>query len=222
MKLLAQYVDPDRQVQVFETLGDGSRLYLDDGALYTHVDAAGRNKLEYISAIEHFVRNSESVLLLGTAGGALASALTRRGVAVTAVDNWAPAFEIARRWFHLPASVECVHADAIDFLRANERRWSAVVVDVFRGVEIPDRMLTTETGTVLARAVAAEGQIVWNVADALDSGAVRCVSMALAQAGLQPLASSVLSPEVGNTLVVARATAERAGPIRRDLTGLLS
>ncbi len=209
MKLLAQYDDPDRRIQVFEKRTDGSRLYLDDGALYTHVDAAGRNKLDYISAIERLVRNSEDVLLLGTAGGALASELTRSGVAVTAVDNWAPAFEIARRWFHLPSSVECVHADAIDFLWGNERRWSAVVVDVFRGVEIPAAVLTTEVGALLRRAVSAGGQVVWNVADALDSAPVRWISIAIAQAGLHPLASPVLTADVGNTLIIARDRSHR-------------
>ena len=42
-------------------------------------------------------------------------------------------FPPARRWFHLPADVECVHADALAFLRSTPRQWSAVAVDVFQG-----------------------------------------------------------------------------------------
>lgn len=203
MRLLEARDESDRRVRIFEQRGDGSRLYLDGGALYTHVDASGRNLLEYISAIERLVRRCDSVLLLGTAGGALATGLSRRGAAVTAVDNWATAFEIARRWFHLPAEVECIHADAVEFLRPNNRRWSAVVVDVFRGVEIPDTVLTTEIGSLLRRAVCPDGLIVWNVADGPDSASVRWIRNAFVMAGLEPKALSVVDPEVGNTLVVA-------------------
>lgn len=196
-------------MRIFEQQGNGSRLYLDGGALYTHVDASGRNLLDYISAIERVIRRCDNVLLLGTAGGALATELSRRGAAVTAVDNWATAFEIARRWFHLPAEVECIHADAVEFLSSNKRCWSAVVVDVFRGVEIPDCVLTSEIGSLLRRAVSPGGLIVWNVADGPDSASVKWIRNALAAAGLTSRAVSVLDPDVGNTLVVASSQGPR-------------
>lgn len=204
MKLLEMQNDEQRRVRILERQRDGSRLYYDSGALYTHVDAAGRNLLEYVAAIERVVRRCDSVLLLGTAGGALATALARRGAAVTAVDNWGAAFEIARRWFHLPEAVECVHADAVEFLGATERQWSAVVVDVFHGMEIPEAMLKTSTGALLRRVTRSNGLVIWNVADSSNSETVRWISIALRLAGLSPRLLPVLDTDVGNTLIVCR------------------
>jgi len=206
MKVLVERDDGERRIRVVEQRRDGSRLYFDSGALYTHVDANGNNLLEYITAMDQALCGADSVLLLGTAGGALATQLIRRGAAVTAVDNWPGAFEIARRWFHLPAEVECVHADALAFLRSTSGRWSAVAVDVFHGVEIPDAILTGDIGFLLARAVRPDGLIVWNVADSPRSWPVRWIAKALRLEGFAPTLVSVMGGDVGNTLVVCRNT----------------
>lgn len=204
MRVLEARDDDQRRVRVFEQRRDGSRLYYDGGALYTHVDAEGRNLLDYITAMERALAGAERVLLLGTAGGALATQLSRRGAAVTAVDNWPVAFEIARRWFHLPADVECVHEDALEFLRSTTRQWSAVAVDVYRGVEIPDSILTSDIAGLLSRAVEPGGPIVWNVADNPVSRPTRWICKALRREGLSPRSLSVMECDVGNTLVVCR------------------
>jgi predicted membrane-bound spermidine synthase len=204
VKVLEVRDDDERRVRILEQRRDGSRLYYDGGALYTHVDAEGRNLLDYITAMERALKGAERVLLLGTAGGALATQLSRRGAAVTAVDNWPIAFEIARRWFHLPKDVECVHEDALSFLRTTTRQWSAVAVDVFRGMEIPDSILTSDIAALLSRVVEPGGLIVWNVADGPNSWPTRWISKALRREGLAPRSLSVLECDVGNTLVVCR------------------
>jgi spermidine synthase len=218
MKVLVERDDDERRIRVVEQRRDGSRLYFDSGALYTHVDAEGNNLLEYITAMDCALRGADSVLLLGTAGGALATQLSRRGAAVTAVDNWPAAFEIAKRWFHLPPEVECVHADAMAFLRTTAQKWSAVAVDVFHGVEIPDAILTSDIGSLLTRAVTPDGLIVWNVADTPRSWPARWIVKALRLEGLTPTLVSVMDGDVGNTLVVCRNTPTRefGDPRRHD------
>jgi spermidine synthase len=206
MKVLVDRDDDERRIRVVEQRHDGSRLYFDSGALYTHVDAEGNNLLEYITAMDRTLVGADSVLMLGTAGGALATRLSRRGTAVTAVDNWPVAFEIARRWFHLPPEVECVHADALAFLRGTTRQWAAVAVDVFHGIEIPDAFLTSDIGSLLARVVRPDGLIVWNVADSPRSWPARWIAKALRLEGLDPNLVSVMDGDVGNTLVVCRNT----------------
>lgn len=206
MKILVERDEDERRIRVVEHRRDGSRLYFDGGALYTHVDAEGNNLLEYITAMDRALRGADSVLMLGTAGGALATLLSRRGGAVTAVDNWPAAFEIARRWFHLPTEVECIHAEALAFLRGTPRQWSAVAIDVFHGVEIPDAFLTPDIGALLASVVQPGGLIVWNVADCPRSWPARWIAKALRHAGLAPTLVSVMDGEVGNTLVVCRNT----------------
>ena len=207
MKMLAHSEDGARHVRVIEHRHDSSRLYYDGGALYTHVDAGGFNLLQYINGMDDALGAAPDVLLLGTAGGALATQLSRRGVKVTAVDHWAAAFEIARSWFHLPADVDCVHADALDFLRTTPVRWSAIAIDVFHGIEIPEAVLTTEIGSLLLGALRPGGVIVWNVADQPNSWTVRWIVKVLAMEGLQSNLVSVYDDDLGNTLVVSRATA---------------
>jgi spermidine synthase len=217
MKVLSRRHESGRSVRVVEYKFDGSRLYFDGPALYTHVDAQGGNLLAYISAMERALAGAPTVLLLGTAGGALATQLSRSGVAVTAVDDWSIAFELARRWFHLPDDVECIHADALALLRDTDRRWAAVAIDVFHGVEIPDDFLTTDVGHLLTKVVEPGGLIVWNVADTPGSWPARWIVKALRLQGLQPSMVSVVDVDVGNTLIVCRNSpgepGDLAGPI---------
>ncbi len=87
MKVLAHRSENGRSVRVVEYRFDGSRLYFEGPSLYTHVDANGTNQLDYIAAMGQAMAGKPSVLLLGTAGGALATQLSRAGASVTAVDD---------------------------------------------------------------------------------------------------------------------------------------
>jgi spermidine synthase len=194
----------DRQVTVFERRFDRSRLYFENGTLYSHVGPLGHNQLDYVGAMAALFRSTREVLLLGTAGGALATMLSRQRSRVTAVDDFSPAFALAKKWFHLPDDVECVCADAWAFLRASDRRWGGIAVDLFRGNEIPAPFLTPAFAERLVDSVAARGPIVWNVADAPDSEATREVLEMLRAAGLRARALSVVSPTVGNTIIVGK------------------
>jgi len=152
MKLLVRCGEGNRTVRVFESLRDGARLYYDGGILYTHIDREGGNLLEYVRAMDQALVDAGRVLALGTAGGALATQLIRRGATVTAVDNCAAAFDIARKWFHLPDQVECVHADALEYLKTTPRQWDAIAIDVYLGTEIPKSMLTDNIADILTGA----------------------------------------------------------------------
>ncbi len=206
MKLLLQIQEGDHRIRVTEAVKDGSRRYYDGPVLYTEVDASGENRLGYISAMDRAMAGARSLLLLGTAGGALATRFIRAGHSVTAVDNNAVAFGIARNWFHMPETVECICEDAVTFLRANHRRWDAIGVDIFCGADIPDAMLAGDIGKLLANAVSPGGVIVWNVADGQRSWMVHRVRRVLRVAGFNPRVIPVLAGDIGNTLVVCRNT----------------
>jgi spermidine synthase len=204
MKILLRQDDGERRITVIEVLSDGARFYFESGALFTSVDAHGNNLLRYVKAMEQTLLRAPTILLLGTAGGALATQLSRRGATVTAVDNVAEAFEVAQRWFHLPPQVECVHADALEFLRSAEQQWDAVAVDVFNGSTIPKHLLTAEAGRLLGRVLKPGGTIVWNVADGFQSKTAQRVAKALRVAGFSPMLVPVIEEDLGNTLVVCR------------------
>jgi spermidine synthase len=82
------------------------------------------------------------VLVIGCGGGSLATLLSRRDMAVTLLDVDPRAFAIARRYFHLPTSVECHVADGIEFLRRNSSRYDAIVLDAFAKGRVPNHFLT--------------------------------------------------------------------------------
>lgn len=219
MKVLATGEEEGRSFLVLEKMKDGSRLYYEGGVLYTQVDASGDNLLDYVSAVAAELGEPTSLLLLGTAGGALATIFSRRGARVTAVDNWQAAFDIARQWFSLPVSVDCVKADAAEFLRSTSEQWDAIVVDVYKGAAIPDSMLTSDIGSLLAKVMRACGVIVWNIADGPQSRPARWISGALRRSGLNPSMVSVLNADVGNTLIVCRDKALHGPPNSRARLG---
>lgn len=204
MRLLLRYEDGERRIRIAEILDDGSRIYFENGTLYTHVDARGNNLLSYVDEMASLLTGAGRVLLLGAAGGALATRLCREGACVTAVDNLALAFEVARRWFHMPEQVECVHADAFDFLRSTSRQWDAVAVDVFHGGDIPEALISQEVAERLVKATVPGGQIIWNVADGFWSAQARAIAGVLSGAGQSPQIRPAGHLIEGNSLVVCR------------------
>lgn len=205
MRILAKIEDADRRVLILEGRADGSRVYLDRGVLYTGIDAAGRNNLAYVTAMAEALPREGSVLVLGTAGGALPSLLHAAGLNVTAVDNWAGAFEIARRWFRMPPDITCVKADAVEFLQQSTARWSAIAVDVFNQMAIPSSLLTSTFGASLSRALSPDGSVVWNVAAGARQLETWRVLETLRGAGLAPRTRSLHGDDIlANTLVIGR------------------
>jgi spermidine synthase len=106
-------------------------------------DRCGVSLADYIHAIYGFLRQARSrnVLMIGGGGGTLATMLRRAGVAVTIVDIDPMSFEIARRYFKMPGTVECHVGDGAAFLRRNARRFDAIVLDAFADEIIPPHFL---------------------------------------------------------------------------------
>jgi len=90
--------------------------------------------------------------MIGCAGGTLATMLSRAGIQVTLVDIDPLSFEIARRYFHMPETVNCHVRDGADFLRRTGGRYDAVILDAFAEGIIPPHLLTDRFfGLVKAR-----------------------------------------------------------------------
>jgi spermidine synthase len=111
-----------------------------------HQSVADRNGVslaEYIHALFGLLlqKRPRQVLMIGCAGGTLATMLARRGVAVTLVDIDPLSFEIARRYFCLPGTVHCHAGDGAAFLRRRAVRYDAIVLDAFADAIIPPHLL---------------------------------------------------------------------------------
>jgi len=111
-----------------------------------HQSVADRNGVslaEYIHALFGLLlqKRPRHVLMIGGAGGTLATMLTRRGIQVTLVDINPMAFDIARLYFQMPAGVKCHVSDGAAFLRRNSARYDAIVLDAFSEEKIPRHFL---------------------------------------------------------------------------------
>ncbi|MES2292338.1 MAG: fused MFS/spermidine synthase [Pseudomonadota bacterium] len=106
-------------------------------------DRYGISLAEYIHALFGLVlqKRPRHVLMIGCGGGTLATMLSRAGVAVTLVDIDPLSFEIARRYFHMPRTVECHACDGAAFLRRRADRYDAVILDAFSNEIIPPHLL---------------------------------------------------------------------------------
>lgn len=121
----------------------GGVSYWQKGDNHSVADGHGISLADYIHAMYGFIRQAKSrhVLMIGCGGGTLATMLRRARVRVTIVDIDALSFEIAQRYFHLPARVECHVGDGAAFLRRNPARYDAIVLDAYDGQRIPRQFL---------------------------------------------------------------------------------
>ena len=107
--------------------------YYQNGCFHSQADRQGVSICVYIHLIYEAIRQtgSRNVLIIGCAGGTLATMLRRLHYKVTIVDINPVAFTIARAHFGLPDNVRCVRRDGIAYLRSVGRRFDAIVIDVF-------------------------------------------------------------------------------------------
>ncbi len=106
-------------------------------------DRDGVSTADYIHAMYFFLMQAQArdVLMIGCGGGTLATMLVRSQVQVTVVDLHKLSFDIARDYFHLPASVPCHVADGIAYLKKHRCRHDAIVLDAFGEGGMPAKFM---------------------------------------------------------------------------------
>ncbi|MEJ0041432.1 MAG: fused MFS/spermidine synthase [Rhizomicrobium sp.] len=121
----------------------GTVSYWEAGENQSVADAAGISLADYIHAMYFFIRKAKArrVLMIGCGGGTLATMLHRTGADVTVVDVSARSFEIAQRYFALPAAIACHVADGRAFLARSPVRYDAIALDAYDGDTIPRQFL---------------------------------------------------------------------------------
>jgi len=128
-----------RAIAIEQNNASGKLSYWEGGDHQSEADRDGVSLAPYIHALYGFLvqAGAAKVLMIGAAGGTLATMLRRRGVDVTMVDISPAAFAIARRYFGLPGDVACHIADGARFLRARHENYDAIVLDAFVEDRIP-------------------------------------------------------------------------------------
>jgi spermidine synthase len=142
-----------RPVAIEQNNASGSVSYWQGIDHQSHADRDGVSLAAYIHGIYGFLRQAKAgkVLMIGGAGGTLATMLVRSGVSVTMVDISAKSFAIARDYFQLPDAVECHVADGAKFVARDKQRYDAIVLDAFDQDKIP-KVFWTKTFFAAAKA----------------------------------------------------------------------
>jgi predicted O-methyltransferase YrrM len=131
-------------INIEEEMRTGAIAYWQGDYYQSRADRNGVSLLDYIHALYGLIaqRPPKTVLMIGCAGGSLATMLTQDGAAVTAVDVNPQAFAIARRYFGLPDTVECRVTDGLDYLISTRRMFDAIVLDAFHGGRMDEDLIS--------------------------------------------------------------------------------
>jgi len=158
-------------ISIEEEVKTGAIAYWQGEYCQSRADQNGVSLLDYIHAIFGLLRQkqAQTALTIGCAGGSLATMLSRVGCDVVAIDVNPQAFILARRYFGLPAQVECRVADGFEYLLATRRKFDAIVVDAFHGGRIASELLSDAFFAQAAKRLRAGGVIFTNVHVANDS-----------------------------------------------------
>jgi spermidine synthase len=166
--LLEDVETPFGRIRITRSERTGNTSYHQDKCLHSQADIDGVSTCVYIHVMHEIIRQcrGKRVLIIGGAGGTLATMLTRHNYTVTLVDINDYAFTIAKRYFQLPDTVECVVADGLDYLRRMQKSFDAIAIDVFESQKkgrIPEAFLTDEFFCTLKAALKPCGMAVMNV-----------------------------------------------------------
>ncbi len=132
MALLRQFETDFGTIRVMRSR-DGAMSYFQNGCFHSQSNAKGISVCGYVHVIQEIIRqaHARNILIIGCAGGTLATMLRHLNCKVAVVDINHMAFAIARRYFRLPDDVRCIRRDGIAYLRTTRKYYDAIVIDVF-------------------------------------------------------------------------------------------
>ncbi|SFI08137.1 hypothetical protein SAMN05216304_101750 [Bosea sp. OK403] len=130
MRTLGYFEGAYGTICIIEDKATGARRYYEGNAFQSHALPSGESCFTYIHLMSNLLRQTTNVLLLGCAGGTLATMLYRQGKAVTLVDHNPISFKLAQEYFWMPRGIRCIEADFKDFLGMTSERFDGIAIDV--------------------------------------------------------------------------------------------
>ena len=168
MRLLGRYQGRNGEIEIVESLDDGTRIYFEQGVRQSQATPDGESVFTYVKLMDELLARAENVLVLGCGGGNLATRLARLGKKLTIVDNNPISFMIAQKFFALPDDLDCMVCDFRTFVYRDTARYDAIAIDIGG----PGFRFNEEFDAVTCEAIRARlnpgGRIVMNVLAAND------------------------------------------------------
>jgi spermidine synthase len=170
-------------IRILKRKRDGARFYYIGDGIHSLTASDGTSLFGYVHATKLLVGDARSVLVLGGAGGSLATMLARRGRRVTVVDIDPTAHRLAECYFALDRRVKWVTQDATAFLAQSRETFDAVVIDVCDAQGSVPSFATPDVISQALQRVTPEGSLVINLTvDQLELDS-RQLARALASSG---------------------------------------
>lgn len=206
MKVLARRNGMFGPIRVMERQTDRARLYCINGSVQTMVRPDGVSVFGYVHAAKLLLEPAHTILLVGGAGGSLATMLARKGKVVTVVDVDPAAEELARTYFSLDERVRWVTAAAIPFIEQHNGVFDGVAIDACDANGLVPPFDTADALARILMRACPHGSLVVNVVH--EDGAPprgRQLAEALVQCGLGATVYSAGDGWEGNEVLHARA-----------------
>ena len=152
-------------INVFKRKSTSAITYEQGGCCQSEADSNGISLASYIHAIFGLILQTKArkILMIGCAGGTLATMLAQAGRKVTIIDVNPASFTLAKQYFALPDSVECRISDGKSFLYSDTKTYDAVVLDAFHGDHIPAHLKSLSFYYLVSDRLSRRGAVFANV-----------------------------------------------------------
>jgi spermidine synthase len=220
MRILAERDGLFGPIRVMERQDDRARLYCINASVQTMVRRDGVSVFGYVHTAKLLLEPAQSVLVIGGAGGSLATMLARRGKDVTVVDIDPAAEELARTYFDLDDRVQWVTAEALAFIARAARSYDGAVIDACDANGLVEPFADPATLHSILTKTCPDGSLVINLVHE-DDAPPRGEGLAreLAQRGLTATLYRAEDGWEGNEVLHVRAQGKTDTLVTRDLHG---
>jgi SAM-dependent methyltransferase len=168
VRLLGRYQGRNGEIEIVESLQDGTRIYFEAGVRQSQATSDGESVFTYVKLMDELLSRAADILVLGCGGGNLATRLAHLGKTLTIVDNNPISFMLAQQFFALPDNLDCRVDDFRKFILDDHALYDGIAIDVGGpGFSFNDTF-DQETCDAIRARLAPGGRIVMNVMVAND------------------------------------------------------